>query len=174
MTDPRALAADFDKDAAKAHIEEWPCPIQCEIRPAPHQKPRLPPGMAAVYVFSLSAVYGRNAACGPGCGPGTVLKVGQAGAGNEDRFKRMHYRPHALSVGALAASLLAHPVLWPWLGITHLDATTVVDWMLTNLDRTHFFIPAGHPIVVNALEVYIRARVGSVYEGAGARGKTRD
>jgi hypothetical protein len=37
--------------------------------------------------------------------------------------------------------------------------------MLTNLDRTHFFLPGDRAQVRAALEIYIRARVGSVFEG---------
>lgn len=38
--------------------------------------------------------------------------------------------------------------------------------MLADLDRTRFFIPGERPHVRTALEVYIRARVDSVLEGA--------
>ena len=38
--------------------------------------------------------------------------------------------------------------------------------MLANLDRTHIFIPGDLAHVRAALEVYVRARVGSVFEGA--------
>lgn len=51
-------------------------------------------------------------------------------------------------------------------GIQHLDVFGVENWMLTNLDRIHFFIPGERLQVCAALEVYIRARVGSVCEGA--------
>jgi hypothetical protein len=37
--------------------------------------------------------------------------------------------------------------------------------MLANLDRMHFFLPGDRVQVRVALEVYVRARVGSVYEG---------
>ncbi len=40
--------------------------------------------------------------------------------------------------------------------------------MLARLDRMHFFIPAGHSRVLGVLEVYVRARTGSVFEGAGS------
>jgi hypothetical protein len=38
--------------------------------------------------------------------------------------------------------------------------------MLNNLDRTHIFIPNDHPKVLASLEIYVRARVGSIFEGA--------
>lgn len=54
--------------------------------------------------------------------------------------------------------------MWPWLGIEALDTSTVEGWMLTNLDRAHLYVPAGHDVVLASLEVYDRARVGSVFE----------
>lgn len=162
ITDPVALIAEFSEAAARAEIEGWPCSVRPEVLSAPHRKPRLPIGEAAVYAFAFSAD------CAAPCGPATVLKVGKAGVGNQERFRYMHYRLPAKGMSTLAGSLLAHPILWPWLGISHLDAATVGEWMLARLDRMHFFIPAGHPRVLDALEVYVRARTGSVFEGAGS------
>jgi hypothetical protein len=77
----------------------------------------------------------------------------------------MHYNPGS-SNSNLAKSLLAHPILWSWLGIQDLASDSVGDWIRNNLDRTNFFLPGGRPQVLATLEVYIRARVGSVFEGA--------
>jgi hypothetical protein len=162
ITDPDALIVEFSQAAVKAGIEGWPCPVRPQALPAPHRKPPLPAGEAAVYAFAFSAH------CTAPCGPATVLKVGKAGAGNQKRFRYMHYRLPSKGMSTLAGSLLAHPILWPWLGISHLDAATVGEWMLARLDRIHFFIPSGHPYVLGALEVYVRARTGSVFEGAGS------
>jgi hypothetical protein len=162
MTDPDILIAEFGEPAAKARIEGWPCPLRSETLPAPHEKPVLPPGDAAVYVFAISTAYGRSAPCGPG----TVLKVGRVGPNNKRRFRHSHYVADAPTISTLAQSLLSHPVLWTWLGIQHLDVFGVENWMLTNLDRIHFFIPGERLQVCAALEVCIRARVGSVFEGA--------
>jgi hypothetical protein len=76
----------------------------------------------------------------------------------------MHYNPGS-SNSNLAKSLLGNPILWPWLGIKRLSAESVGDWIRTSLDRTHFFIPADRLQVLATLEVYIRARIGSVFEG---------
>lgn len=168
MTDPAALLADFQEAAARAGTPGWPCPLRFKVLPAPHKKPALPFGEGAVYVFAVSAVYGTRAPCGVG----TVLKVGQVGPGNGQRFTYMHYRPNAPSVSTLAQSLLAHPILWPWLGIDHIDANQIEDWMLTNLDRIHFFMPGDRQELRDALEVYVRGRVGSIFEGA-SRGRAR-
>jgi hypothetical protein len=55
--------------------------------------------------------------------------------------------------------------MWPWLGVDTLDAATVKPWMLTNLDRVHFFVPGDRLEVVASLEIYARARWGSIFEG---------
>ena len=168
LTDPEALIAGFREAADRAGIEGWPCPVRFESLPAPHQRPPLPPDEAAVYAFTLSAAAGRSAPCGPG----TVLMVGKARANNEERFRDAHYDGTG-DPATLAGSLLAHHVLWPWLGITHLDEATVGEWMLTTLDRTHFFTPAGHPHVRDALAVYVRGTAGSVFHRSSATGAVR-
>jgi hypothetical protein len=166
LTDPAALIADFSEAADKAGIESWPCEIRIEMLPAPHERPPLPPDEAAVYVFALSDAAGRSAPCGPG----TVLKVGKARANHEEGFRNRHY-DLTTNTSALAGSLLSCPILWPWLGISDLDADTVAEWMLANLDRTHFFIPFGHPHVRDALTVYLRGRTSSVFEGLSSTGR---
>lgn len=123
-----------------------------------------------LFTCSPSArLYGSSAPCGPG----TVLKVGKVGAGNRRRFTHSHYNPSAPTISTLAQSLLAQPVLWPWLGIDHIDAESVEEWMLDNLDRIHFFMPGDHAEVHAALEVYVRARVGSVFEGVSIGAKRK-
>jgi hypothetical protein len=163
LTDPEALIAGFCEAADRAGIEGWPCPVRFESLPAPHQRPSLPPDEAAVYAFTLSAAAGHTAPCGPG----TVLMVGKARANYEQRFRHTHYDGTS-DPSTLAANLLAHPILWPWLGITHLDEATVGEWMLTSLDRIHFFIPVGHPHVRDALAVYVRGTAGSVFHRSSA------
>ena len=67
-----------------------------------------------------------------------MVCVGKVGPNNNQRFTHTHYNPLAPSISILAQSLLGHPILWPWLGIEQIDAGAVRDWMLANLDRTHF------------------------------------
>jgi hypothetical protein len=136
--------------------------VRTETLPAPHSRPLLPPGQSVVYVFAISEAHGRSAPCGPG----TVLKVGRVGPGNR-RFTHSHYNPVAPTISTLAQSLAAHPILWPWLGIEHLDTAQIPGWMLASLNRFHFFLPGDRPQVCAALEIYVRARVGSVFEGVG-------
>lgn len=160
LTDPNALAVDFGNAAAAAATEGWPCEIRTEVLPAPHRPPTLPTGFGAVYVFALGRAYETAAPAGPR----TVLKVGRVGPASGPRFSYQHYGSAAPST--LAKSLVRYRVMWPWLGVDHLDETTVKTWMLESLDRAHFYVPAGHDLVLASLEVYIRARVASVFEGA--------
>jgi hypothetical protein len=163
LIDPDALLSGFREAAGCAGIDGWPCPVRVETLPAPHQRPSLPPDEAAVYAFALSAAAGQFAPCGPG----TVLAVGKARANHEQRFRDLHYDGIS-DLSTLAGNLLAHPILWPWLGITSLGEDTVGEWMLASLDRTHFFIEAGHPRVRDALAAYVRGRTGSVFQPASA------
>ena len=168
LTDPEGLIAGFREAANPAGIEGWPCPVRFETLSAPHERPPLPPDEAAVYAFTLSAAAGRSAPCGPG----TVLMVGKARANNEQRFRHWQYDGTG-DPSTLAGSLLVHRILWPWLGISRLDETTVGEWMLTSLDRVHFFIPVGHPHVRDSLAVYVRGTAGSVFHCPFASGGIR-
>ena len=129
MIDAELLISEFRADAAEARIEGWPCPLRWETLPAPHEKPALPAGEAAISVFAASATYGRGARCGTA----TVLKVGKVGPNNRRRFRHSHYVAEARTISTLAQS--------------------------------HFFPPGDRAQLRAALEIYIRARVGSVFEG---------
>jgi hypothetical protein len=52
-----------------------------------------------------------------------VLKVGKVAPNSDARFRSQHYTTSGRST--LAKSLLAHPIVWPWLGITQLDEASV-------------------------------------------------
>lgn len=160
LFDHVALLNEFNKAASLAEVPGWPCEVVPERLYAPHKQPHLPHGYGAVYVFSLCASYGLTVAAGPGA----VLKVGKAGAQSNPRFYSQHYTQSAGST--LAKSLLKNQVLCPLLGTQHLTTSTVKSWMMQNLDRTHYFVPAAEAEVRSALEIFIRAHVGSIFEGA--------
>jgi hypothetical protein len=152
------LIEGFSLAAEQLSIDGWPCQLRGEVLPAPHLQPGLRPGFGAVYAFALSARTTSEA------GAGMVLKVGKVGPNSDARFRSQHY---GLSAGfTLAKSLLGHQVVWPWLVIDQLDTTSVKPWMLANLDRLHIFVPASSLTVLPVLEMYVRARVGSVFEGS--------
>jgi hypothetical protein len=48
----------------------------------------------------------------------------------------------------------------------HLHVSNVKQWMLANLNRLHIFVPAESPDVLSTLEMCVRARIGSVFEGS--------
>ena len=99
-------------------------------------------------------------------GPGRVRKVGRVGPNSNARFQSQHYSP-ASTRSNLASSILGYPALWSWLGIKHLDPSTIRDWMLTHLDRANIYVPASSAELIPQLEMYVRARLGgSVYEGS--------
>ena len=160
MFDNDELLSQFCAAGERVRIPGWPCHVYTERLCAPHRQPKLPSGWAAVYVFSLSQEFGANSEAGPG----RVLKVGKVGPKSGPRFLSQHYGLSARST--LARSLLRHEILWPWLGLQDLTEANVKQWMLTNLDRTHFFVEGNRPDVLAAAEVYVRALVGSVFEGS--------
>jgi len=84
--------------------------------PAPHAGRKLPNGRCAVYVFSLSEMYGRTVQAGAH----RVLKVGKAGSNCNARFQSQHYNVNS-APSTLAGSLIRTNVLWHYLGIKSLD-----------------------------------------------------
>ena len=132
-----------------------------EHLPAPHRQPgSLLAGYAAVYVFSLSPSYGSDCAADAN----RVLKVGKVGPNSSPRFSSQHYQPNSARSN-LAKSLITETVLWPYLGIDNLGEEDVKQWMLRNLERDHFFVPAAEGGLERQLERYLRGHLGPVFEG---------
>ena len=74
------------------------------------------------------------------------------GPNNKRRFRHSHYVADAPTISTLAQSLLKpNPGAVDMAGIQHLDVFGVENWMLTNLDRIHFFIPGERLQVCAAL-----------------------
>ncbi len=135
--------------------------IKHELLSAPHRPPSaLPIGYAAAYVFSISAASG--AACPAGAN--RTLKVGMVGPKSSARFTSQHYLPGS-SGSNLAKSLVGEAILWAYLGIEHLDTSTVKSWMLANLERDHFFVRGAEARIERELERYLRGHLGPVFEG---------
>ena len=160
LVGPDVLLTGFGDAATAAQIEGWPIPVETELLRAPHRAPALRSGFGVVYVFALSASYVANVPAGPGA----VLKVGRVGGRSGPRFTYQHYGIQARST--LARSLLRYRAMWPWLGVTTLDESSVAEWMRQHLERVHFYVPDDGAVIIESLEVYVRARVGSVFEGA--------
>ncbi len=157
---PDELVSDFHAATAMAGLAEDTAEVRAELLPAPHRPPsRLPTRCGAVYAFALGASSTAPA------GAGRVLKVGKVGPNSLARFTSQHYSPGAAR-STLAGSILRYPILWPWLGITAADAANIRAWMTTHLDRLHLFVTDPTPEILSTLEMYVRARIGSVYEGS--------
>jgi len=109
LTDPAVLIADFSAAAGALSMDGGPCTLHGELLSAPHRQAALRPGFGAVYAFALSA---RTTSA---AGAGMVLKVGKVGPNSNARFRSQHYTTSRRPT--LAKSLLAHPIVWPWLGI---------------------------------------------------------
>ncbi|CAN5881477.1 hypothetical protein BH24ACT15_BH24ACT15_05270 [soil metagenome] len=155
--DSAQLMADFASAATATGFERPP--LRYEHLPAPHRPRGLPTGFGAVYVFTLAARWWPGAP-----GAGRVLKVGRVGPNSDARFCSQHYNPTSSSSN-LANTLLTARVLWPYLGIEGLDATTVGEWIKNNTERDHFFVPAGAAAIMPILETYVRGRLAPVFEG---------
>lgn len=151
---------DFATAAERLDLPGWPAALDAEHLPAPHAPRALRPNHGAVYVFALADHHVAEA------GAGRILKVGRVGPNSNARFQSQHYSATSAR-SSLARSLIGYPALWPWLGIDNLDASTVREWMLSNLNRSNVYVPAGSAALIPHLEMYLRARLGgSVYEGS--------
>lgn len=158
LTNPQELITEFEL-ACNMYGARCP-PIRHELVLAPHQRPNVKLSkLAVVYVFSLSDRYGDQVPAGRG----RVLKVGHTT--QWQRYAHQHYNGHALSTlrGAIASSW----VLWPFLGITEFNSKTGENWIREHTDRDHFFIDSDDAsYFLYPLELFIRGRVGSVFEGS--------
>ncbi|NNN10227.1 MAG: hypothetical protein HKL85_13675 [Acidimicrobiaceae bacterium] len=155
------LLEDFAIAGSKAGLFVGTPQIVHEHLPAPHRQPgSLPAGYVAVYVFSLSSLYGSDCAADAN----RVLKVGKVGPNSSPRFSSQHYLPNSARRN-LAKSLMTETVLWPYLGIDDLDEENVKQWMLRNLERDHFFVLAAKEGLERQLERYLRGHLGQVFEG---------
>jgi hypothetical protein len=127
---------------------------------APHTRRKLPAGKCAVYVFSLSEQYGSSVQAGAH----RVLKVGKAGSNCNARFQLQHYNVNS-APSTLAGSLIRTTVLWPYLGVSALDSSSVRRWIEQNTDRDHFYFDVADEDMLRTLEKFLKGRLGPVFEG---------
>ena len=158
MIDAAQLLDDFSRACAKQGMVVPD--IEHGRALAPHVPPSLRSGKGAVYVFSLSERWGERSPAGPH----RVLKVGKVGANSNPRFQYQHYNPRSTR-SSLASALLQNRVLWPYLGNPSISESNIGDWVKEHLDRDHFFVAAAEADARSMLEVYLRARLGPVFEG---------
>ena len=159
VADPDHLTEGFNNAAVATGLLAEPLTIRHEILRASHRQVGLPPGFGAVYVFSLTEPYVEDAP-----GRGRVLKVGRVGPQSDARFRSQHYSPKS-SGSNLAKTLLSAQVLWPYLGIDELTVADVKDWIPSNTDRDHLYLPEAQADALPMLESYVRGVLGPVFEG---------
>ena len=134
-----------------------PGEIKHEYLRAPHVAGDLPSGMGAVYVFTLPGSSEAPA------GPHRALKAGKAGPKSNPRFKTQHYRGSAPST--LKDAIENNPILFDILGIDALPMH-IGDWICKNTDRDNFFVDGSRKQLLSFLDIYIKARLGPVFEGS--------
>ena len=144
---PKQLLDDFLIAAKSGKIEIPPNVICVEKLLRPHERPNLPEGKMAVYVFSTETC---------------VLKVGKVNPGSADRYKYQHYRPKGAG-STLAKSLLADKNACLRCS---LNEKNISDWIRNNTDRVNFLIDANiDKFVLNLLEAFLQCRLQPIYEG---------
>ena len=156
---PHRIIEDFCRalrEKCREHVSSDE--IRHEYLPAPHIADNLPSGMGAVYVFTLPGSSEAPA------GPHRALKVGKAGPNSNARFKTQHYKSGS-APSTLAGAIENNPLLFDFLGIDSLPVDTG-DWIRKNTDRDNFFVDGSRKQLLSLLEVYMKARLGSVFEGS--------
>ena len=58
---------------------------------------------------------------------------------------------------------LGEKSVWPRLGISEVDETTVGDWLMANTNRDHFFLSGSQ--LTHLLEAFLQCRLSPVFEG---------
>ena len=140
---PKELLDDFLIAARNGKIEIPPNVICIEKLPMPHERPNLPQGKMAVYVFSTETC---------------VLKVGKVNPGSAPRYKYHHYNPKNAK-STLANSLLTDKN-------RNLSEKNIRDWIQKNTDRVNFLIDKDvNQFVLSLLEVFLQCRLQPIYEG---------
>ena len=132
--------------------------IRHEHLPAPHCAGDLPAGRGAVYVFSLS---GSTVAA---AGPHRALKVGRAGPNSNARFRYQHYEGGSAG-STLAGAIGNNALLHDFLGFDS-SAPDIGQWIRERTDRDHFFVDRSRHTLLPLLELYLKARLGPMFEGS--------
>ena len=129
-----------------------------ELLSASHQPCNLRPGHGAVYFFSIS-----SSSVAPSV-PNRSLKVGKAGTNSNARFRYQHYKSGSAK-STLSGAIENNPILWKFIGLSSYD-NEVGDWIRNNTDRDNFYIRKDQKEIIGLLEIYIKARLGPVFEGS--------
>lgn len=156
---PHGIIEDFCRVLrGKYKCRVDPSEIGHECLPAPHFVGNLPPNRGAVYVLTL---HGSSEAPAR---PHRALKVGKAGANSNARFRYQHYKSGS-APSTLAGAIENNPLLHGFQGIDS-PLADLGDWIRKNTDRDNFFVDGSQQILLSLLEVYMKGRLGPVFEGS--------
>lgn len=159
IENPQELIKDFIKVINKrSNIQISIEDIAHELLLAPHPPGDLRPKHGAVYVFTLTSSTVALA------GPNRALKIGKAGPKSNARFRYQHYKSGS-SKSNLAGAIENNPILWSFIGLPIHDKN-VGEWIKENTDRDNFYIAEDKKKVIDLLEIYVKARLGPVFEGS--------
>lgn len=160
IDNPQELIKDFVLAAKHGlEIDVAEHSIGHDLWRAPHRAKDLPAGHGAVYIFSLSSRQTTPAASN------RVLKVGKVGPNSNPRFRYQHYKSGSAN-STLAGALENNPLLWDYIGFKKSEFGDVGDWIRQYTDRDNFYIPEATKELIQLLEVYLKARLGPVFEGS--------
>lgn len=115
----------------------------------PHERPSLPEGYAAVYLFWYEPYH-------------QFLKIGKANVNTKTRFRYLHYGFNSNST--LANSICNDPDFQK----KGINKENVKDWMLNNLQRLSIFIKANNGkerAVTELVESIFHYKYRPCYEG---------
>lgn len=159
IENPRQIIEDFVLAVQKACGKSIaPHEITHECLVAPHDSKNLPAGKGAVYVFTLSQSSKSVA------GPNRALKVGKAGPNSNARFRYQHYRSGSAK-STLAGAIENNPILHSYIGLDRAPAD-IGAWIRQNTDRDNFYVDADRKDILSMLELYLKGRLGPVFEGS--------
>lgn len=123
--------------------------VELEFLPAPHCRPRLPPGKMAIYGF---------------CFDGEWLKIGRAGPNTRARYEHQHYNGHANST--LHRSLRQDESMRNIAGLGEDDLRGWTAWIERETSRVNILLPAArNTMLLPSLETYLHRRLRPKYEG---------
>ena len=124
--------------------------VEWEFLPAPHRRPRLPPGRMAIYGFWFD---------------GEWLKIGRVGPNSGPRYTSQHYTGSARST--LSWSLRQDESMRNIAELGKDDLRGWEAWIERETSHVNILLPAArNTMLLPSLEAYLHQRLRPKYEGS--------
>ena len=124
--------------------------VKWEFLPAPHRRPRLPPGKMAIYGFWFD---------------GEWLKIGYVMPNSRERYEDHHYNGYANST--LHRSLRQDESMRNIAGLGEDDWRGWTAWIERETSRVNILLPAArNTMLLRSLETHLHRRLRPKYEGS--------